>query len=181
MSRPRGHDEVRYVNEHCAYADLTKRDRHALRDVLKTAFPIGGSSHALWSQFGDTTAFVRRVVGATDPDLPEGILGGAIVMSYPEDQYDYLAYIAVHPDHRYRRRLFGRSGEPHHGTALLHDVYDVMRNRVSASRLQRYLMIEPAGEDALRFYLRALPANVYPVKFHEPDRVISVGYDGLAL
>jgi hypothetical protein len=42
-------------------------------------------------------------------------------------------------------------------------------------------MIEPAGEDALRFYLRALPANVYPVKFHEPDRVISVGYDGLAL
>ena len=56
-----------------------------------------------------------------------------------------------------------------------------MRGRVNASRLQRYLMIEPAGNDALRFYFRALPSNEYPLKFYEPDRVISVGYDGLAL
>jgi hypothetical protein len=176
-----GHTDLPYVNEHCAYAELTRRDRHALRDILKTAFPIGKSSHALWSEFADTTAFVRRIKDAADGEPAEGILGGAIVMSYPEDQYDYLAYIAIHPGYRYRRRLFTRTGEPHHGTELLHYVYDVMRSRVSASRLQRYLMIEPAGDDALGFYLRALPANEYPLKFYEPDRVISVGYDGLAL
>lgn len=37
------------------------------------------------------------------------------------------------------------------------------------------------SDAALRFYLRALPANDYPVKIHEPDGVISVGYDGLVL
>jgi hypothetical protein len=176
-----GHGDTRYSNEHCAYADLTRRDRHALRDILKLAFPIGKSSHELWSEFSDTTAFVRRIRNPADDDPAEGIVGGAIVMSYPEDQYDYLAYIAIHPEYRYRRRLFVRTGEPHHGTQLLHYVYDVMRGRVSASRLQRYLMIEPAGDDALRFYLRALPANHVPLKFYEPDRVISVGYDGLIL
>ena len=103
-------------------------------------------------------------------------------MSYPEDQYDYLAYIAIHPDHRNQRRLLQRSGEPlHHGTELLRYVYDVMRSRVSATRLQRYLMIEPAGDAALRFYLRAMPANEYPLKFFEDDRIISVGYDGFTL
>ena len=103
-------------------------------------------------------------------------------MSYPEDQYYYLAYIAIHPEYRYRRRLFLSGSErPHHGTELLHYVYDVMRSRVSASRLQRYLMIEPAGESALRFYLRAMPTNEYPLKFYEDDRIISVGYDGFAL
>ena len=56
-----------------------------------------------------------------------------------------------------------------------------MRDRVSASRLQRYLMIEPAGNEALRFYLSAMPTNEYPLKFYEEDRVISVGYDGFAL
>ena len=170
-----------YVNEHCAYADLAKPDRRALRDILKTAFPIGGSSHVLWSEFRDTTAFVRRIENADDGGPPAGILGGAIVMSHPEDQYDYLAYIAIHPAYRHRRRLFTRSDEPHHGTELLHYVYDVMRSRVSPSWLQRYLMIEPAGDDALAFYRRALPANQYPRKFHEADRVISVGYDGFAL
>ena len=176
-----GERDVAYVNQHCAYAELTRPDRHALRDILKAAFPIGKSSHALWSEFVDTTAFVRRINRPADGGLAGGIVGGAIVMSYPEDQYDYLAYIAIHTDHRYRRRLFSRTGEPHHGTELLHYVYDVMRSRVSASRLQRYLMIEPAGNDALRFYLRALPSNEYPLKFYEPDRVISVGYDGFAL
>jgi hypothetical protein len=145
------------------------------------AFPIGKSSHRLWSDFRETTAFVRRITDPGDGDPAEGILGGAIVMSYPEDQYDYLAYIAIHPDYRYHRRLFARGGEPHHGTELLHHVYDVMRNRVSDSRLQRYLMIEPAGDAALKFYLRALPSNEFPLRFHEPDRVISVGYDGFAL
>ena len=172
---------MRYVNEHCAYADLTKADRHALRDTLKTAFPIGGSSHALWSEFTDTTAFVRRAHPIRASELPQGILGGAIVMSYPEDQYDYLAYIAVHPAYRYRRRLFASSPPPHHGTELLRYVYEVMRSRVSPARPQRRLMIEPAGDAALRFYLRALPTNEYPLKFYEPDRIISVGYDGLAL
>ncbi|CAL8968848.1 hypothetical protein PROP_00392 [Propionicimonas sp. T2.31MG-18] len=170
-----------YVNEHHAYGELRKPDRRALRDILKTAFPIGGSSHTLWSDFVDTTAFLRRSTDADALGLPEGIIGGAIVMSHPEDQYDYLAYIAIHPDHRYRRRLFGRADEPHHGTELLHDVYDVMRSRVGPSRLQRYLMIEPAGNDALRFYLRALPSSEYPVRFDEIDRVIAVSYDGLAL
>ena len=145
------------------------------------AFPIGKSSHRLWSDFSDTTAFVRRTTGATDGDPAAGIVGGAIVMSYPEDQYDYLAYIAIHPDYRYQKRLFGRGGEPHHGTRLMRYVYDVMRSRVSASRLQRYLMIEPAGNEALRFYLRAMPAHEYPMKFDEAERVISVGYDGFAL
>jgi hypothetical protein len=170
-----------YANEHCVYSALSKPDRRALRDVLSMAFPIGKSSHRLWSDFPDTTAFVRRIREVEEGDPPEGILGGAIVMSYPEDQYDYLAYIAIHPEYRHRRRLFARSGEPHHGTELLRYVYDVMRRRVSPSRLQRYLMIEPAGDAALRFYVRALPSNEYPVKFYEPDRVISVGYDGLAL
>lgn len=146
------------------------------------AFPIGKSSHRLWSDFRETTAFVRRIKDPTDGDPAEGILGGAIVMSYPEDQYDYLAYIAIHPQYRYQRRLFLRGGEPrHHGTELLHYVYDVMRSRVSATRLQRYLMIEPAGDAALRFYLRALPTNEYPLKFFEEDRIISVGYDGFSL
>ena len=172
---------MRCVNQHCAYADLAKPDRRALRDILKTAFPIGKSSHALWSDFVDTTAFVRRITGSDGQGLAQGILGGAIVMSYPMDQYDYLAYIAIHPDHRHRRRLFARGSEEHHGTELLHYVYDVMRSRVGPDRLQRYLMIEPAGNDALRFYLRALPSNVYPLRFYEPDRVLSVGYDGLAL
>ncbi len=177
---PAGHG-VAFVNEHSVYADLSKQDRRALRDILSMAFPIGTSSHKLWSDFSDTTAFVRRMKGAGDGDPVAGIIGGAIVMSYPEDQYDYLAYIAIHPDYRHQKRLFRRDVEPHHGTELLHYVYDVMRSRVSASRLQRYLMIEPAGNDALRFYLRALPSNQYPLKFYEPDRVISLGYDGLAL
>jgi len=174
--------QTQFVNEHFAYADLTRPDRHALRDVLKTAFPIGGSSHALWSGFADTTAFLRRARGGSEAhDLPQGVIGGAIVMGYPEEQYDYLAYIAIHPSYRYRRRLFARTEQPHHGTELLHDIYEVMRSRVSPSRPQRYLMIEPAGNGPLRFYLRALPANQYPVRFYEPDRVLSVGYDGLAL
>jgi len=173
--------QTQFVNEHYAYPDLTKRDRHALRDVLKTAFPIGGSSHELWSGFADTTAFLRRIRGEAEEELPQGIVGGAIVMGYPEEQYDYLAYIAIHPAHRYRHRLFSRAEQPHHGTELLHDIYDVMRARVGPSRPQRYLMIEPAGNEALRFYLRALPANQYPVKFFEADRVLSVGYDGFAL
>lgn len=176
-----GQDSVSYVNEHWAYRDLSKPDRHALRDILGMAFPIGKYSHTLWSDFRETTAFVRRIRGAVDGDPAEGIIGGAIVMSYPEDQYDYLAYIAVHPGYRYQRRLFRRAVAPRHGTELLHHVYDVMRNRVSASRLQRYLMIEPAGNEALKFYLRAMPTNEYPLKFYEEDRVISVGYDGLAL
>ena len=174
--------QTQFVNEHCAYADLTRPDRHALRDVLKTAFPIGGSSHELWSAFSDTTAFLRRAVGGAEEDeLPQGVIGGAIVMGYPEEQYDYLAYIAIHPSLRYRRRLFSRIEQPHHGTELLHDIYDVMRSRVGPSRPQRYLMIEPSGDGPLRFYLRALPANEYPVKFDEEDRVLSVGYDGLSL
>ena len=176
------HREVSYANEHCAYAELSREDRQALRDILSMAFPIGKSSHRLWSDFRDTTAFVRRIVKAADGDPAEGILGGAIVMSYPEDQYDYLAYIAIHPEYRYHRRLFLKGGEPlHHGTELLHHVYEVMRSRVSASRLQRYLMIEPAGDAALRFYLRAMPSNEYPLKFFEDDRIISVGYDGFSL
>lgn len=177
-----GHSGVSYANEHCAYAELSRQDRHALRDILNMAFPIGKSSHRLWSDFRDTTAFVRRIKDAAGGGPAEGILGGAIVMSYPEDQYDYLAYIAIHPEYRYRRRLFLSGSEPpHHGTELLHYIYDVMRSRVSASRLQRYLMIEPAGEAALRFYLRAMPSNEYPLKFYEDDRIISVGYDGFAL
>ncbi|MGV8910388.1 MAG: hypothetical protein ACOH1Y_15505 [Propionicimonas sp.] len=176
-----GQDTVSFANEHTAYRDLSRPDRHALRDILGMAFPIGKYSHTLWSDFRDTTAFVRRFKGANDGEPAEGILGGAIVMSYPEDQYDYLAYIAIHPDYRYQKRLFRRPVSPHHGTELLHYVYDVMRSRVSASRLQRYLMIEPAGNDALRFYLRAMPTNEYPLKFYEEDRVISVGYDGFAL
>ena len=177
-----GRDGVSYANEHCAYAGLSREDRHALRDVLSLAFPIGKSSHRLWSDFRDTTAFVRRINGATDGVLVGEIVGGAIVMSYPADQYDYLAYLAVHPAYRFQRRLFRTGGEqPHHGTELLHYVYDVMRSRVSVSRLQRYLMIEPAGDEALRFYLRAMPTNEYPLRFHEADRVISVGYDGFAL
>lgn len=146
------------------------------------AFPIGKSSHKLWSDFRDTTAFMRRIKDATDHDPAEGILGGAIVMSHLEDQYDYLAYLAIHPEYRYQRRFLPRGGEPlHHGTELLHYVYDVMRSRVNASRLQRYLMIEPAGEAALRFYRRALPSNEYPLKYFEDDHIISVGYDGFTL
>jgi hypothetical protein len=175
------HVDGAYSNEHRAYAALSRPDRHALRDILNMAFPIGKSSHRLWSDFPDTTAFVRRINAPAEGDPAEGILGGAIVMSYPEDQYDYLAYIAVHPDYRFRRRLFHRGDEPHHGSELLRFVYDVMRSRVSPSRLQRYLMIEPAGDAALKFYLRALPSNEYPLKFYAEDRVISVGYDGLSL
>ncbi|MBK8459175.1 MAG: hypothetical protein IPL43_02280 [Micropruina sp.] len=153
-----------------------------MRDVLSEAFPIGKSSHELWSDFHDTTAFVRRVKNSSEVDLAEGILGGAIVMSYPQDQYDYLAYIAIHPGHRYQRKLFRRGVEPpHHGTELVRYVYDVMRNRVSHTRMQRYLMIEPAGDAALKFYLRAMPTNEYPLKFFEEDRIISVGYDGFTL
>jgi hypothetical protein len=173
---------VSYVNEHCPYAELSRQDRHALRDILNMAFPIGKSSHRLWSDFRDTTAFVRRIRDPADGDPAEGILGGAIVMSYPEDQYDHLAYIAIHPEYRYRRRLFLSGTQPsHHGTELLHYVYDVMRNQVSPSRLQRYMMIEPNGDAALRFYRRAMPSNQYPLKFYEDERLISVGYDGFAL
>lgn len=176
-----GPSGTRYSNEHRAYAELTRPDRRALRNVLKTAFSIGKSSHRLWSDFPDTTAFVRRIRDAVEGGPAEGILGGAIVMSYPEDQYDYLAYIAILPEYRHHRRLFPRAGDPHHGTQLLRYVYDVMRSRVNPSRLQRYLMIEPAGDAALRFYRRALPSSEYPLKFHEEDRIISVGYDGFAL
>lgn len=180
-SAPAGHGGASYANEHCAYAELSRTDRHALRDILNSAFSIGKSSHRLWSDFPDTTAFVRRIMDATDDHPAEGILGGAIVMSHAEDQYDYLAYLAIHPDYRNPRRLFRGGQPPHHGTALLRSVYDVMRSRVSDSRLQRYLMIEPAGEAALKFYLRALPANEYPLTFFEDDRIISVAYDGFAL
>lgn len=172
--------DTRWVNEHCAYGELSKPDRRALRDIIRTAFPIGKSSHTLWGDFLDTTAFLRRFTDAGDTGLAQGVLGAALVMSYPLDQYDYLAYIAIHSDYRYRRRFFARGDEPHHGTELLRYVYDVMRGKASSRRSQRYLMIEPAGDEALRFYLRALPANVYPVTFHETHRIISVGYEGLA-
>lgn len=174
-------DETHFVNQHYPYSSLSRRDRHALRDVLKLAFPIGSSSHELWSTFAETTAFVRRAVGEEAAELPEGIIGGAIVMSYPEDQYDYLAYIAIHPDYRHRRRLFSWGPEPHHGTDLLHYVYDVMRSRVSPTRMQRWLMIEPAGLDAAHFYLRALPSNEYPLTFNEEAWTMSVAYDGFSL
>ncbi len=172
---------VTYVNQHAPYRDLPKSDRRALRHLLRAAFPIGKSSHKLWSDFPDTTAFVRRQVEPSESGPPEGIVGGAIVMSYPAEQYDYLAYLAVLPQHRRRGGLLRRSGRPHHGTHLMHDIYDVMRNRVTAERPQRYLMIEPAGEEALRFYLRALPTNEYPLHFHEEERIITLPYDGLAL
>jgi len=176
-----GRSAASYANEHHAYAELTRDDRHALRDILNMAFPIGKSSHRLWSDFPDTTAFLRRVIDPSEGDPPEGIVGGAIVMSYPQDQYDFLAYFAIHPAHRNQRRLFSRGGEPRHGTELLHYLYDVMRGRVGPSRMQRYLMIEPASEGALKFYLRALPANEYPLKHYEAEHLISVGYDGLML
>lgn len=176
-----GQRDASYVNEHCAYVELPKNDRRALRDVLNMAFPIGKSSHKLWGDFPDTTAFVRRMQDVIDGDSPEGIVGGAIVMSYPEDQYDYLAYIAILPEYRRERRLIRRSGQQHHGAEMLHYVYDVMRSRVSVSRMQRYLMIEPAGDTALKFYLSALPSNEYPLKYFEDDRIISVGYDDFAL
>lgn len=103
-------------------------------------------------------------------------------MSYAEDQYDYLAYIAVHPDYRHKWRILHFGSEPpRHGTELMRYVYTVMRSKVSATRQQRYLMIEPAGDVALRFYLRALPSNEYPLRLYEEDGIISVGYDGLAL
>ena len=172
---------MRYVNEHYAYSELSRADRHALRGVLKEAFPIGKSSHVLWSDFPDTTAFIRRVRGADVDGLAEGIVGAAIVMSYPVEQYDYLAYLAIHPAYRNRRRIFPRGAKPHHGTHLLRYLYEVMRNQVSPSWMQRYLMIEPAGDAALKFYLRALPPGEYPLRYYEEDRVISVGYDGLML
>jgi hypothetical protein len=173
--------EVSFTNSHCAYPELSRDDRHALRDILNMAFPIGKSSHRLWSDFPDTTAFLRRIEHPADADPPQGIVGGAIVMSYPEDQYDYLAYIAIHPAYRDQRRLFARGVRPRHGTALLHDVYDVMRSQVGPSRMQRYLMIEPASEVARKFYLRALPTHEFPLRLHDEDGVISVGYDGFAL
>lgn len=176
-----GSSDASYDNEHRVYSELTREDRHALRDILNMAFPIGKSSHRLWSDFSDTTAFLRRGADPAGGDLPEGIVGGAIVMSYPQDQYDYLAYIAIHPAYRNQRRLLRRGGEPHHGTELFHYVYDSMRNRISPSWMQRYLMIEPASEAALKFYLKAMPANEYPLKLHEDGGIISVGYDGFAL
>jgi hypothetical protein len=113
---------------------------------------------------------------------PEGILGGAIVIGYPEGQYDYLAYMAIRPEFRYQVGLLHRSSaRPHHGTALLHYVYEVMRGRINPARPQQRLMIEPVSDAALRFYLRALPVNEYPLRFYEPDRVILVAYDGLSL
>ncbi len=171
---------MRYVNEHRAYSELSRSDRHALRGVLKEAFPIGKSSHVLWSDFPDTTAFLRRAKGG-ELDVAEGIVGAAIVMSYPVEQYDYLAYLAIHPAYRNRRSFFSRGAKPHHGTHLLRYIYDVMHNRVGPSWMKRYLMIEPAGDAALRFYLRALPAGEYPLRYYADDRVISVGYDGLML
>lgn len=170
-----------YVNQHAAYRDLAKPDRRALRHLLQTAFPIGKSAHRLWSDFPDTTAFLRRQVEPSEAGPPEGIVGGAIVVSYPVEQYDYLAYLAVLPTHRRRGGPLRRAGRPHHGTHLMHYIYDVMRNRITASRPQRYLMIEPAGDAALKFYLKALPTNEYPLTFHEDDRIITLPYDGLAL
>ncbi|MFT4111082.1 hypothetical protein [Propionicimonas sp.] len=170
------------MTEHCAYADLSKPDRHALRDTLATAFPVGKSAHQLWSDFPDTTAFLRRARDQPEERAPQGVIGGAIVMGYPEGQYDYLAYLAIRPEFRRRGGLLHRSAvRPHHGTALLHDLYDVMRRRITPALSQQHLMIEPASEAALRFYLSALPVNEYPLKYYEPDRMILVAYDGLAL
>ncbi len=92
--------QVSYVNEHCAYGELPRPDRRALTEVLSTSFPIGKSGHKLWRDFPDTTAFVRRIADAPEGGPAQGILGGAIVMSYPQEQYDYLAYIAVLPEYR---------------------------------------------------------------------------------
>lgn len=173
--------EVSYTNEHYPYTNLNSPERHALRGVLGTAFHIGSSAHRLWSDFHDTTAFVRRA-DDSDPANADNLVGGAIVMSHEELQLDYLAYIVVKPEYRYHKRWF-ESGDhqPHHGTELLHYVYDVMRERVSEARLQKYLMIEPAGNEALKFYQRAFPTNEYPFKFDEESRIISVAYDGYAL
>lgn len=180
-SEPEPRDADAFVNEHCGYTDLTRADRHAVRDIVRTSFPIGSSSHELWSQFSDTTVFIRRLIDASPDDPPQGIIGAGIVMSYPADQYDYLAYLVIHPDFRYRRRLFSRGVGMHHGTILVRYVYDVMRSRVSPARLQGSLIIEPAGTPARWFYLRAFPLNVYPLKTVDADNIISVGYDGLVL
>ena len=181
MGKKAADGPARFINEHYPYGELSRRDRHALRDVLKMAFPIGKSSHELWSTFAETTAFVRRAVGDQDTELAEGVIGVAIVMSYPEDQYDYLAYLAIHPDYRHRRRLFSWGPEPHHGTELVRYVYDVMHARVSPTRMQRWLMIEPAGLDAAHFYLRAMPSNDYPLTFNQDAWTMSVAYDGFSL
>lgn len=170
-----------FVNEHCGYTDLSRADRHAVRDIVRTSFPIGKSSHELWSEFSDTTVFLRRLVDPSPDDPAEGIIGAGIVMSYPADQYDYLAYLVIHPDFRYRRRLFSRGVGMHHGTILVRYVYDVMRSRVSPERLQGSLIIEPAGTPARWFYLKAFPLNVYPLKTVDEDNIITVGYDGLVL
>ncbi len=170
-----------FVNEHRDYADLDAEDRLALRDVLRTAFAIGESADELWSDFVDTTVFLRRVREVGESAPPRGVIGGAIVMGQPLDQFDYLAYIAIHPAYRHRRRLFSRDEGPRHGTRLLHYVYDVMRTRVDSTRMQRHLLIEPMGDAALDFYLQALPPSDFPVKVYEADNIISVAYDGLDL
>lgn len=169
------------VNEHCGYTELSRADRHAVRDIVRTSFPIGKSSHELWSQFLDTTVFIRRLLDPSPDDPAQGIIGAGIVMSYPADQYDYLAYLVIHPDFRYRRRLFSRGVGQHHGTILVRYVYDVMRARVSPERPQGSLLIEPADTPAHWFYLKAFPLNVYPLKTVDADNIISVGYDGLVL
>ena len=60
-------------------------------------------------------------------------------------------------------------------------VYDVMHARVSPTRMQRWLMIEPAGLDAAHFYLRAMPSNDYPLTFNQDAWTMSVAYDGFSL
>lgn len=153
-----------------------------LRETIATSFHIGNAAHKLWRDFHDTTAFMRRIDDGTHELRPENMIGGAVVMSHAELQLDYLAYLVVRPEYRYRHQWPWRADtQPHHGTELLHYIYDVMRNRVSASRMQKYLMIEPAGEDARNFYFRALPTNEFPVRYDEESHVISVGYDGLTL
>lgn len=173
---------VSFVNEHYSYADLSKADRQVLKDTIATAFHIGGTAHKLWRDFHDTTAFVRRIDDGSGELRPDNVIGSAVVTSHEELQLDYLAYIVVRPEYRHRHQWPWRSDlRPHHGTELLHYVYDVMRNRVSTTHLQKYLMIEPAGEDARDFYFRALPTNEFPVRYDEENHIFSVGYDGLTL
>lgn len=173
---------VSFVNEHYDYADVSKADRHILRDTITTAFHVGSTAHKMWRDFHDTTAFVRRIDDGSGELRPDNVIGSAIVTSHEELQLDYLTYIVIRPEYRYRHQWLRLTDtQPHHGTELLHYIYDVMRNRVTPTRMQKYLMIEPAGTDARDFYFRALPANDYPLRYDEENHVFSVGYDGLSL
>lgn len=171
-----------FRNEHFHYRDMPKPDRRVVLGVLASTFPGADASDKMWRGFYETLAFVRRL----DDDsclTPETIIGAAVVTIHPEHQAHSVRYAAIKPDKRHKKSILRRrdGDHPHHGTELLHYVYETMAGVVKGTPHPYHLSIDPYSEQARRFYRRAFPDGEYDVNYDEETNIISIKYNTPAI